>query len=816
MIRTSFNDGWQARPKANRFLEMAGMAPAYQDVRLPHDSMIGRERDPEAGGASGFYPGGIYEYRKTLTVPKEYRDKRVFLEFEGVYRDATVSINGAFAGQCANGYTGFTISADNFLRHGEENEVRVECRVHQDSRWYSGAGIHRDVHMIVGGPVHLALDGVRITTADVDAGHAVVEVAAVVENDGLRPVTLDVRMDLQNPAGERVARSTAPVTILPGEPVTVRQRLYVRDPDLWDLDSPALHSASVTVVSGDQLVDEERVVFGIRRLQLDPVHGLRINGQTVKLRGACIHHDNGVLGSAAFARADERRVELLKQAGFNTIRSAHNPVSRALLDACDRLGVLVMDEGFDMWTVPKSDFDHSLSFPAWWEKDVEAMVRKNFNHPSVVFYSIGNEIPEASTPHGAVWGRRIAEKIRLLDGTRFLTQAVTTPKSAIMQALTTAQERLAATAADLGPNAVMAAMDEIIRENAPSDQMTAATAEPFAMLDVAGMNYLELRYETDRELFPNRIIVGTETHPTRIAELWRLTLDNAHVLGDFTWTGWDYLGEVGVGKIAYADSAANQVLDAGTAGPYSPYPWLTARTGDLDITGHRRPPSYYREIVFGLRTEPYIVAHRPENHGRRSVSSAWSWPEAVSSWSWDGHEGAPILVEVYSAADEVELLLDGESLGRAAVGEANRFVAAFDTVFRPGELVAVAYQDGKEQGRSRLVSATGPVRLAVAADRAAISGDGGDLAFVAVTLTDAQGHLFHDRDLSVSVEVDGPAVLQGFGSGRPATEEAFTGDVHTTYEGRVLAVVRATGPGEIRVTFSAAGCTPATAVVHAE
>ncbi|GAA1962781.1 glycoside hydrolase family 2 TIM barrel-domain containing protein [Kitasatospora viridis] len=812
MIRTPFNEGWQAREKVNRFLEMGGIAPAYQDVRLPHDAMIGRRRDPAAGGASGFFPGGVYEYRKSYTPPADLRDQRVLLEFEGVYRDAMVYINGAYAGQCPSGYTAFTVRADSFLRFGEENEIRVECRVHQDSRWYSGAGIHRDVHLVVGGPVRLALDGVRVTTRDADAGSAVVELSAVVENDGLRPVSLDVSVGIQDEEGGQVASGSVPVTVLPGEPATVRQRLYVRDPALWSPERPALHTASVVLVSGDEAVDQDRVVFGIRTLQLDPEHGLRINGESVKLRGACIHHDNGVLGSAAFARAEERRVELLKQAGFNAIRSSHNPLSRVMLDACDRLGMLVMDEAFDMWTVPKSDFDYALSFPTWWEHDIEAMVRKNANHPSVVLYSIGNEIPEAATPHGAVWGRRIAEKVRSLDDTRFVTNGVNIPRAAMMAAVMAAQGRLAGEFDTLGPNAMMVAVSEAIRESAASELVTGPTAESFGVLDVAGMNYMELRYEVDRELFPNRVIVGTETHPTRIDELWRLVLDNSHVIGDFTWTGWDYLGEAGVGRVKYADSESETGQVAGIAGAY---PWLTAWVGDIDITGWRRPPSYYRETVFGLRAEPYIAVHRPENHGRRLVAGPWSWPEVVPSWSWDGSDGEPITVEVYSDAEEVELLLDGVPLGRAAAGETNGFRAVFETVYRPGELVAVAYRDGKEHGRSSLVSATGPLGLAVRPDRGQIGADGGDLVFVSIMLTDHQGNARHDVDRPVTVDVEGPAVLQGLGSGRPATEEPYTAPVHTTYEGRVLAVVRATGPGEITLRVSATDCEPVAVVVQA-
>ncbi|WP_106401507.1 glycoside hydrolase family 2 TIM barrel-domain containing protein [Actinocorallia populi] len=803
MIRTPLAD-WEFRPKANRFLEMGGRAQPFKKVTLPHDAMLEGVRTPEAGGAGGFFPGGVYEYRTTFDAPEAHRGKQVLLHFEGVYRDAMVYLNGAFAGQCPNGYGEFTVPADAFLRYGEANEIRVECRAHQDSRWYSGAGLHRPVHLVVGGPVRVAFEGVRVSTPDVDAERAVVEIATIVENTDPTTSTVEALTEIRDPAGTVVACDTTTVTVLPGEPATVRQRLYVRRPALWSVETPHLYTATVTLAG----LDSEQTSFGIRTLRLDPEHGLRINGETVKLRGACVHHDNGVLGAAAIARAEERRIELLKAAGFNAVRASHNPLSRAMLEACDRLGMLVMDEAFDMWTAVKSDFDYALSFPKWWEHDIEAMVGKDFNHPSVIFYSIGNEIPEAATPHGAARARRIAEKVRSLDPTRFVTNATNATFGVMQEAMKIARERVRESAETMGVNTMMAVMGDVLHELGTSELVTEQTRELFSALDVAGMNYLDVRYEADRELFPNRIIVGSETHPTRIDTLWRLVTGNSHVIGDFTWTGWDYLGEAGIGRIGYADE------DSGGQGIAGPFPWLTARTGDLDITGHRRAPSYYREIVFGLRTEPYLAVHRPDDHGRKTVAGPWSWPDVVSSWSWGDREGAPVQVDVYSAADEVELLLDGEPLGRAPAGPEHRYRAVFDTLYRPGELVAVAYAGGVETGRTRLASATGPVVLSAEADRPKITASPGDLAFVSITLTDAAGALHHLADRAVTVAVEGPGTLAGLGSARPATEETFTRGTHTTYDGRALAVVRPTGPGEIQLTVSAPECENASLTVE--
>ncbi|MEV4117070.1 glycoside hydrolase family 2 TIM barrel-domain containing protein [Nonomuraea sp. NPDC049695] len=529
-------------------------------------------------------------------------------------------------------------------------------------------------------------------------------------------------------------------------------------------------------------------------LRLDPEHGLRINGESVKLRGACVHHDNGPLGAATFARAEERRVRILKEAGFNALRMSHHPMSRAMLDACDRLGMLVVDEAFDMWTSAKSPYDYSLSFPEWWERDIEAMVAKDVNHPSVIMYSIGNEIPETGTPSGAAWGRRLAEKVRSLDGTRYVTNAINN-MLAVMDELVRFRQQGA------GINILMADAGDMMNAVAVSDVVTERTAESYSVLDVAGMNYSDSRYALDREKFPDRIILGTETFPTRIDRNWALLQRHSTVIGDFTWTGWDYLGEVGIGRPQYGDRPVHT----------APYPYLLAGCGDIDITGHRRPASYYREIVFGLRTQPYLAVQRPEHHGETFIGSPWAWSDTIASWTWP--DGAPVTVEVYADADEVELLVNDRSLGRQPV---DRFRTTFETTYEPGELLAIAYRDGAETGRDLLRSASGPTLLRAEADRSVIAATGGDLAYVSLTLTDANGTLHTSADRTVQVEVSGAGVLAGLGSAAPSTEERFDATERQTYDGRALAVVRPTGPGKIRLLASAPGCAPVEVIIDVQ
>ncbi|MHC6231881.1 glycoside hydrolase family 2 TIM barrel-domain containing protein [Arthrobacter sp. MMS24-T111] len=798
MTMKSFNRDWRVAPKISPFAQLQGGAGEGTPVTLPHDAILALPRSAGApsGGRTAYYPGGAFEYRKNFDVPEAWRGKRVSLQFEGVYRDAMVYVNGTFAGQRPSGYSPFRVPLDPFLRYGAENIIRVDARAHDDSRWYTGAGIYRDVNLIVTELVHLG--PVRISTPDIDTGRAVVEVATTVVNESVETRTVRVGSELLDQGGEHITGGSAPVTLRAGASAVVRQRLYVEAPSLWSVDSPVLYTARTVLEDIADVLDEEATCFGIRSLQLDPIHGLRINGESVKLRGACIHHDNGPLGTATIARAEERRIELLKEAGFNAIRSSHNPMSPAMLDACDRLGMLVMDETFDMWTEGKSAFDYSLSFPEWWERDVEALVGKDYNHPSVVFYSIGNEIFETGDPLGSEWGRVLAEKVNSLDGTRFVTNGINPFVSVLSDVMGMMQENAGAANGDGGVNAIMNAAD-FMGQISAAPMVTERTEASFAMLDVAGLNYGEARYELDRELFPNRLVIGTETYPPRIAHNWHLVQNNPRVLGDFTWTGWDYLGEVGAGRVKYADAPPE--FEA-------PFPWLSAHTGDIDITGHRRPISYYREIVFGLRTEPYIAVLRAEHHGRDVLPGMWAWSDSVASWSWDIPNGAPIAVEVYTGGDEVELLLNGRSVGVSATGASKQFIADFDIAYEPGELTAVAYKDGVEHGRTVLRSAQGQTLLTAFADRSELRGDDSDLSYIAVELRDAQGNLASARDVLVDVTVEGPGVLQGLASARPDTQERFDAHQRTTFDGRALAIVRPTNPGTITVTVSAEGLEP--------
>ncbi len=654
--------------------------------------------------------------------------------------------------------------------------------------------------------MHLVPGGLQLTTPEIDDDVAVVAVSAEVRNQSIGTSNAVLRVEVLHPDGTVVAGAQAPVTTAPGDVLAARQRLTVPRPRRWSLDDPFLYTGRATLLHAGVVLDEESTTFGIRSLTVDPIRGLRLNGETVLLRGACVHHDNGLLGAATIGRAEERRVELLKEAGFNAIRSAHNPLSRPMLEACDRLGVVVMDETFDVWTQPKSEHDYALRFPDWWEADVEAMVRKDRNHPSVVLYSIGNEIPEAGRPMGARVGRALAEKIRSLDSTRFVTEGI----SGLLVGGAELFAHLAEgrNAENQGPgeetgvNTAMSQIADQLNDLMKAPVVAENSAQTASYLDVVGYNYMDSRFGMDGELFPNRVIVGSETHPAAIDRGWAAVRRHSYVIGDFTWTGWDYLGEAGIGRTVYSQPDGTPA----TPSFLGEYPWRAAWCGDIDITGHRRPQSYYREIVFGLRTEPYLAVQRPEHHGAAAARTPWSWTDVVSSWSWAGSEGAPVTVEVYADAEEVELVVNGQSVGRQPSGEEHRYRSAFETTYEPGAVEAIAFRDGAEIGRTVMRSAGAPVLLEATVDRAAVTADPEDLAFVTLRLVDEDGVLHVTRDLEIEVQIEGPAVLAALGSANPVTEEGFNRTRCTTFDGRALAIVRPSGEGRITLRATAAGC----------
>ena len=820
MIRKSFNNDWYFNKGAAGKFDTSDTKDKACCVTLPHDAMVLESRDKNCLNANttGFYPGGTYSYKKSFHIAEEDKNKDIYFEFEGIYMNAMVYINGDLAGKRPFGYSNFYVKANDFLRYNQENKIEVIAKTGDmpNSRWYSGSGIYRNVKMIKGNYLHIALDGVRITTKEVDEDMAVMEVVTSLENTHSSIRNARIITKFLDTEGKEISSDSIPITIFSNDTITVYQHMTIDNVQLWSTETPYLYTCLTQIIEDDIVIDETAETFGVRTLSLDVKNGLRINGAPVKLRGACIHHDNGVIGACTLERAEERRVEILKKAGFNAIRSSHQPMSKAMLDACDRIGILVMDEAFDVWTKCKSDYDYGLYFDAWWEKDLEAMVAKDYNHPCVIIYSIGNEIPEIASSKGIDLNRKMAMKIRKLDSSRYVTNCINGFLAAfpymdkVMEELAEHKENVnkledneKSPATEI--NQFMMNIFSMHGQISSSQTMGNLMEEAFSGVDIAGYNYMVSRYESDREQYPNRIIVGSENWPPQIGDIWEKVKNNPHLLGDFTWTGWDYLGEAGIGVFSYD----------GNQSVLKPYPVYLAYCGDIDITGHRRPMSYYREIVFGLRKAPYIAVQRVNRYGCKVGKTKWCANDTVSTWTWSGYEGKQTVIEVYSNSQEVELLLNGKSLGKKTVGTKHMYTAFFETVYEPGRLEAVSYSDGEETGRMQLETADNEMILSMEADRTHLTADGTDLSFLTISVTDRKGNLNIMNPLPITVNVKGMGVLQGFGSADPYSTENFYDTTRTTYDGKVLAVIRALNQtGEIYVNITAPGCEEKSVVIY--
>ena len=809
MKKQKFNQDWIFTIGSGSSLDaLAGGNNTAKQVTLPHDASIGRERNPEEpnGSGNGFFREESYVYTKTFSMNADDKDKNVYLEFEGVYQNAFVYVNNSFAGKCPYGYSNFYVDITKYLNYNEPNALKVVVKNGVPSgRWYTGGGIYRDVNLMIADRLHLATDSVQLAAIEVEDDQAIIRAKSTIAYTGIGIREITLCTELMDTDGNVVAADEMPVTVEEHSEQTYQQKMYVLNPNRWDAENPYLYTYRTYIKENDSVIDEETGTFGIRKLQLDTKHGLRVNGKVVKLRGGCIHHDNGIIGTAEFTHSAEARVKKLKETGFNAIRSAHYPMSRKLLEACDKYGMYVMDEYSDVWVSTKVEFDYSTQMTEWWEHDIENLVKKDYNHPCVIMYSIGNEIPEAGNKFDVQWGKKIADKLRSLDDTRYTTNSLNL-LLAIMNDLPKlmAQNADAQAAANTEKdqpqeiNSMMNNLGAMMAQFMASDFAAEKVKEACAQVDITGYNYAAARYEIDGKLFPNRILVGSETNPPDLDKNWELVEKLPYVIGDFDWTAWDYIGETGIGKINYTDQQS--------MGFYAPYPCKIAYCGDINILGNRRPISYWRELIWGLRKAPYIAVQLPQHYGEPQSTTQWSMSDAVRSWNWNGYEGKPVKVEVYAAADEVELLINGQSVERKKVGETKKYITIFDTTYHAGKVEVIAYSDGKECGRDEILTASDEVVIAAKADRTQIPADGSDIAYIDICMQDASGILNPNADKAVSISLDGPGEIMGYGSADPESEENYYDTVAKAYEGKLRAAVRGTGEtGKIVVTLSADG-----------
>ena len=800
MKRYLFNDGWNfINGSTSSLAALMGAAAKPVPVTLPHDALIGTERvEDQSLNPVAFYKGTNVGYTKDFELTEEcLKDKTYILEFEGVYQIGMLYVNNAFVGECKYGYGNYYHDITNYLKPGKNTiKMTVKNGGNPAGRWYTGGGIYRDVNLYVADKLHIQVTGTRVSTEDVDDGIAVLKVVAPVENKTDKVMDAVIVHEILCECGCVVSTARTPITLLPGQAEDVRLRMLVEDAKLWDEFTPNLYTIRTTLYKGDEVCDTFEDQFGIRKLQLDVKRGLRVNGKVVKLRGGCIHHDNGVLGAATFEASEERRARLMKEAGYNAIRMAHHPMSKAMLRACDRLGIYVMDEFSDVWCTTKAEFDYGINFATNWELDAKNLAYKDFNHPSVILYSIGNEIPETGNKFDAAWGKKLTDAIRSVDDTRYVMNSV----NIMLSIMGRMDEIMASMGVGGGSgddnkeiNSMMTSLGDVMGLLAQHPIASTATEEAFAQVDISGYNYAEDRYDSDCTQYPNRIMVGSETFPNKLAKNWEIIERLPNVIGDFVWTSWDYLGEVGIGRITHKGEEASFA---------APYPWRIADCGTININGIRQPVSYWREIVWHLRKEPFISVCPPAYYKVGINPTMWGWSDSRISWNWPGYEGKPIEVEVYADADEVELFVNGASVGVKKVGEETPYFAKFDTIYTPGEVKAVS-RKGDEVYEWVLKTASCDVSLAVSAETAAIKAKT-DVGYINVTVVDQAGICNPVKNVPITVEVEG-GVIAGIGSGDPKSNENYTGNTCETYEGRALVVVRGYEPGTLTVKVSAEG-----------
>lgn len=798
MKRKLFNDNWKFWKGGDAFSLIWNVPDNAETVTLPHDAMIHEkayEGSPNSG-MTGYRDGNYYTYVKMLDYMPLAEGENVILRFEGIYKDAFVFVNGEFAGKEHNGYTTFDVDISDHLRQGS-NEIRVQ--VHNgdmpNSRWYSGGGIYRDVYLLTSGKTYIEPNGVRILTESADDTAAVLLVKSHIHNDitTLRKLVIKTKIYSDDNNVSFSDCTSLKMILMTGEDRVVTQRIIVDNPILWSDERPQLYNYEVNICDEDgNELDKESGRFGIRTLSVDARKGLRVNGKTVKLRGACIHHDNGLLGAATYEMAEYRRVYKLKEAGFNAIRMSHHPMSPAILRACDEIGMYVMDEFTDMWNHGKGLYDYSTSFDDAWRDDLKKMVAKDFNHPSVIMYSIGNEIPEIGLPHGSRIAYEMSTYLHELDESRYTTSGI--------NGVFAASDHIGEIMADLkkdgkidgNVNDFMSIMGDYMDEIVCHKSITNVLEYATASLDIAGYNYMTARYEIDGKRYPNRVIVGSETYPPEIAVNWKKVKRLDHVIGDFTWTGWDYIGEAGVGIPAYK---------WGEGGFGASYPCQLAYCADLDITGFRRPASYFREIVFGLRKDPFITVQNPSHYGDKVIKTPWVISDSLPSWTYPGFEQKHVIVEVYASSDEVELVLNGNSLGKKKSGDQAGYITEFEAIYEPGELVAINYKNGKEIGRSCLKTTGSATDIYIEEEKLRIpekNNFNAKLIYLNMSLIDEKGELVLSEDEEVKISCSGATVL-GFGSADPKPRHNYDEMVTDTFGGRAQIIILKNSDDKITV-----------------
>jgi len=744
---------------------------SWRKVNVPHDwsiedlpnqtpgSIIGPfSKEAVSGHHTGYTVGGTAWYRKTFTLSTLEQEKNVYILFDGVYMNSDVWINGHHLGNHPNGYTSFYYNLTPYLLpSGKENVIAVQVKNEGvNSRWYTGSGIYRHVWLYIVNPIHVDVWGVNVSTPKVTSSLAEVQLTTTILNEGKTNKEITLNTNLIDAKGKIAGTTKSNVMLATNGKTQVNQKINIVNPKLWSPETPQLYKAQTTVFVDGKQQDNLITTFGVRDIKIDAKQGLVINGRRVILKGGCIHHDYGPLGSAAIDRAEERKIELLKTNGFNAIRCSHNPPSQTFLDICDRMGMLVIDEAFDMWLRSKTTDDYHLYFEKWWNKDLTNMILRDRNHPSIVLWSIGNEVPDRADSTGLATRKKLVQRVRELDPTRKITEAI-----------------------------------------CRTPQWDKKTPAIFQDLDVAGYNYQFEKYEPSHKEFPDRVIVGTETFAEQALENWEMVKANPYVLGSFVWTAIDYIGEVGCGIYGYT-TKKDEMINV-------EWPTFTAKCGDFDITGNKNPASYYRDVVWDRsKIEMFVKSSKPEN--MFLFKTRWGWSNEQKSWTWPGKENQKMNVSVYTRCQTVKLELNGKLIGEQKVPDKS-ITVTFELPYEPGTLVAKGYMDGKEVASTVLKTTGQPVAIRLKADRTKIKANPNALSYVSVEVVDAGGNVVPYTDnIEINYTISGNGEIVGVGNGNTEDLSSFQQPNKKVFQGKGQVIIRPKGSsGKIELKASAKG-----------
>ncbi len=746
-------------------------------VDLPHDAMLREDRRQEYKGKknNAYFAGGDYVYEKMLAVQKKQGCSYI-LEFEGVYRNARVRLNGEEVAYRPYGYANFSVDLTEKICDGENKiEVFAYCSDIPNSRWYSGAGIYRNVNFYELPEKHIKLDGIKVKTLDYKTGEVEIKV-------------------------NTSASGSVKIYILDGDGICVNKevetdgdssvKLVIPNVKLWNTKTPNLYTCRVAFED-----DVDEVKFGVRQIECNSKDGFLINGERVIIKGACIHHDNGLLGACAYDYAEERKVLLMQKAGYNALRSAHNPCSKALLDACDKYGMLVMDEYVDVWYIHKTKYDYADYCMDWWRQDLKDIVDKDYNHPSVIMYSTGNEVSETAQPKGIKFCGDMTEYLHELDSTRPVSCGIniffnylSSMGFGVYSDKKAEKEPDKAVGSEFFNKLAGLLGDKTMKIGASLHGSDVKTRDAFANLDVAGYNYGILRYKKDFKKYPNRVILGSETFCKDAYTFYEIAKKNNALIGDFVWAGQDYIGEVGIGSWEYRDYARDFNGDVG---------WMTAGSGRVDLVGNELGEALYTKVAFELL--PIAIAVIPVDNATKEHSpSAWKMTNARESWSWNGLNGNRTKVEVYARGYKVRLFINGNKVGEKRLR--NDCKAIFPVKYHDGMITAIAYdKDDKEIARTSLTTAGDETKLTVIPETDILREN--DLLYVKLRYTDNEGVIKPLTRGRIDVEAENGEIL-GLGHACPYNPDGYLNDFTDTYYGEALAIIKPTSDKDVTVRAS--------------